>query len=132
MIALEKAGHEITVVATYSETEKRVIGQRYYINRDALCFLTGRSASSVDYWINTDKIKPARKFGNYSLFALEDVNHLLTTGRFPGAKVDQLYVPATAHWVNPPEEVIAEAEAEITAAKRKARVGKATPQKRRA
>ena len=130
MIALEKAGHEITAIATYSETERRVIGTRYCVNTEALCFLTNRSASSVNYWVSTGKIKPAKKFGNFSLFAIEDVNQLLTTGQFPGAKVEQLYEPATAHWINPPNEVIDEAEADIAAEKQAKAASAAKPKKR--
>jgi hypothetical protein len=91
MKALEEAGHEVTVIATVDKKTDEPIGHKYYINRDALCFLTNRSSASVDYWIATGKIKPGRKFGNYSLFLLQDVAQLLETGDFPKQNVETIY-----------------------------------------
>lgn len=88
MIALEEAGHQITVFATYSKKKKKVIGRKYYLNREALAFVTGRAQSTIDKWVTKGWLTPAQKHGTYSLFLFEDVHRLLKTGRFPGAKVE--------------------------------------------
>ena len=98
MIALEEAGHQITVFATYSKKKKKFVGRKYYLNRDALAFVTGRAQSTIDKWVVKGWLTPAQKHGTYSLFLFEDVHRLLKTGRFPGAKVEAMdaYLDAVA------------------------------------
>ena len=110
MQALSEAGHEITIIAKWSPVEQRIIQRRAYFNRAALCFLTGRSPSSVDYWINTGKIKPARKHGSYTLFAIEDVNYLLQKSRFPTGNAAELFAAKTMKWLGPLSESFLEKE----------------------
>ena len=90
MIALEEAGHQITVFATYSKKKKKIVGRKYYLNRDALAFVTGRAQSTIDKWVVKGWLTPAQKHGTYSLFLFEDVHRLLKTGRFPGARVEAM------------------------------------------
>ena len=98
MIALEEAGHQITVFATYSKKKKKIVGRKYYLNRDALAFVTGRAQSTIDKWVVKGWLTPAQKHGTYSLFLFKDVHQLLKTGRFPGAKVEAMdaYLDAVA------------------------------------
>jgi hypothetical protein len=125
MQAMADADLEITVIETVSKTENRTLQKRYFMNRDGLAFITGRSQSAIDKWIGKGWIKPARKYGTYSLFALEDIDYLLRAKRFPKGNVTDLYRAAAIEWRDMPDEVrayldqqIAEAEAKATRRKR--------------
>jgi hypothetical protein len=118
MRAMADAGLEITVIETRSKIYGRTLQKRYFMNREGLAFITGRSQAAIDKWINKGWVKPARKFGTYSLFALEDVDYLLRSKHFPKQNIVDLYRGATIDWRDMPDEVrtwldqqIAEAEA---------------------
>lgn len=130
MIALEEAGHQITVFATYSKKKKKIVGRKYYLNRDALSFLTGRKQSTIDKWVVKGWLTPAQKHGTYSLFLFEDVHRLLKTGRFPGAKVEAMDAYQSAVTADGEFNPLAEAEADIAVEKQAKTTNTAKPKKR--